>query len=444
MTVSVRFAPSPTGLLHVGNLRTALINWLFARKHGGQFILRFDDTDVERSKTEYEDGIREDLQWLGLGWDREFRQQERMEHYERAKNRLIESDHLYPCYETAEELDIKRKMLASRGKPPIYDRAALKLTKDQIEEFEAEGRTPHWRFKLNDKDIEWDDLIRGHQKLRTAHISDPVLVRADGVPLYTLSSTVDDGETGTTHILRGEDHVTNTAVQIQIFEALGYEPPIFSHNALLQMKDTKLSKRTGEGGTVVGLRNDGYEAMSVNSLLARLGTSDSVEAFLKIEDLITQFDINKFGRAAANYDEGELARLNHSILSVSHFNEVKDRVAEIGLPQIDETFWNSTRPNLQKLADIKDWWQILKEPLEPSIDAEDSDYCAQAAAAIDNVESFKEWTNMLKETSGRKGKQLFMPLRKALTGREDGPEMARVFELLPKETAIERLKGKAA
>ena len=303
MTVLVRFAPSPTGLLHVGNLRTALINWLFARKHGGQFILRFDDTDTERSKKEYEDGIREDLSWLGLGWDREFRQQDRMESYKLAADKLRESGRLYACYETAEELEIKRKMLASRGKPPIYDRAALALTRDQITEYEAEGRTPHWRFKLDDTDIEWDDLIRGPQKLRPIHISDPVLVRADGVPLYTLSSTVDDGEGDITHILRGEDHVTNTAVQIQIFEALGYIPPIFSHNALLQMKDTKLSKRVGEGGTIVGLRNDGYEAMSVNSLLSRLGTSDPVEPFMEIDKLIEQFNISKFGRAAANYNE---------------------------------------------------------------------------------------------------------------------------------------------
>lgn len=444
MTVIVRFAPSPTGLLHVGNLRTALINWLFARKAGGQFILRFDDTDTERSKAEYEDGIREDLQWLGLGWDREFRQQDRMEMYEAAKQKLIDSGRLYPCYETAEELEIKRKMLASRGKPPIYDRASLKLTKDQIEEYESEGRKPHWRFKLDDKDIEWDDLIRGKQKLRPIHISDPVLVRADGVPLYTLSSTVDDGETDITHVLRGEDHVTNTAVQIQIFEALGYTPPIFSHNALLQMKDTKLSKRTGEGGTVVGLREDGFEPMAVNSLLARLGTSDPVEAFMNIDNLINQFDISKFGRAAANYDEHELERLNHAILSVSHFNDVKNRVYAMGLSQVDETFWNTVRPNLHKLSDISDWWQILKEPLQPSIEGDDVDYCAQAADAINNVESFKEWTSALKETSGRKGKELFMPLRKALTAREDGPELGRVFELLPKETAIERLKGKAA
>ncbi len=444
MTVSVRFAPSPTGLLHVGNLRTALINWLFARKSGGQFILRFDDTDTERSKAEYEDGIREDLQWLGLGWDREFRQQDRMESYAIAKQKLIDSGRLYPCYETAEELEIKRKMLASRGKPPIYDRAALELTRDQIEELEAEGNKPHWRFKLDDKDIEWDDLIRGHQKLRPTHISDPVLVRADGVPLYTLSSTVDDGESGTTHILRGEDHVTNTAVQIQIFEALGYTPPIFAHNALLQMKDTKLSKRTGEGGTVVGLRNDGYEPMAVNSLLARLGTSDPVEPFMQIEQLVEQFAISKFGRAAANYDEADLERLNQMILSVSHYNDVKDRVNAMGLTQLDETFWNSTRANLHKLSDIKEWWQILKEPLNPLVAQEDADYCVQAAEAITHVESFKEWTAALKEHSGRKGKALFMPLRKALTGREDGPEMARVFELLPKETAIERLRGKAA
>ncbi len=444
MTVLVRFAPSPTGLLHVGNLRTALINWLFARKHGGQFILRFDDTDTERSKKEYEDGIREDLSWLGLGWDREFRQQDRMESYKLAADKLRESGRLYACYETAEELEIKRKMLASRGKPPIYDRAALALTRDQITEYEAEGRTPHWRFKLDDTDIEWDDLIRGPQKLRPIHISDPVLVRADGVPLYTLSSTVDDGEGDITHILRGEDHVTNTAVQIQIFEALGYIPPIFSHNALLQMKDTKLSKRVGEGGTIVGLRNDGYEAMSVNSLLSRLGTSDPVEPFMEIDKLIEQFNISKFGRAAANYNEDDLGRLNQMILAVSHFKDVKDRVHAMGLTQVDETFWNSTRINLNKLEDIKDWWHILRESIEPSIEAEDTEFCALAAEKIHEADTFKEWANILKEDSGRKGKSLFMPLRKALTAREDGPEMARVFELLPRNTAIERLKGKAA
>jgi glutamyl-tRNA synthetase len=441
MTVLVRFAPSPTGLLHVGNLRTALINWLFARKSGGQFILRFDDTDTERSKAEYEEGIRQDLEWLGLGWEREFRQRDRMDTYEKAKQKLIDSGRLYPCYETPEEIEIKRKMLASRGKPPIYDRAALDLTPDQIEELEAEGRKPHWRFKLDDADIEWNDLIRSHQKLRPTHISDPVLVREDGVPLYTLSSTVDDGEMGTTHILRGEDHVTNTAVQIQIFEALGYTPPIFAHNALLQMKDTKLSKRTGEGGTIKALREEGYEAMSVNSLLARLGTSDPVEPFLNMDALIEQFDFAKFGRAAANYDEQELSRLNHGILSVSHFRDVQDRVQEMGLQGLDEMFWNSTRQNLTLLSELKDWWEILKQPLEPLIPAEDTEYCKQAAEAIDHAESFKEWTEALKEHSGRKGKTLFMPLRHALTARGDGPELARVFELLPKEIAVQRLNG---
>lgn len=444
MTVIVRFAPSPTGLLHVGNLRAALINWLFARKSGGQFVLRFDDTDTERSRQEYEEGIKQDLQWLGLGWDREFRQQDRLDLYEQAKQKLIDSGRLYPCYETAEELEIKRKMLASRGKPPIYDRAALQLTRDQIEEYEAEGRKPHWRFKLEDKDIEWDDLIRGSQKLRPTHISDPVLVRADNVPLYTLSSTLDDGETGTTHILRGEDHVTNTAVQIQIFEALGYEPPLFAHNALLQMKDNKLSKRTGTGGTVKGLREDGYEPMAVNSLLARLGTSDPIEAFWKMDELIEQFDISKFGRAAANYDEDELLRLNHTILGMSHFNDVKDRIHAIGLQHLDETFWNSTRANLHMLEDIEDWWQILKQPLQPKIAPEDQEYCQLAAEMIKSAESFKDWTNDLKESSGRKGKALFMPLRAALTAREDGPEMARVFELLPQEIAIARLQGMVA
>jgi len=440
MTVLVRFAPSPTGFLHVGNLRAALINWLFARKLGGQFMLRFDDTDSERSTVEYEEAIREDLRWLGLNWDREFRQRERFERYADAQQKLLESGRLYACYETAEELDVKRKMLASRGLPPIYDRAALTLTRDQIAQYEADGRKPHYRFKLEDKEICWEDGIRGPQSLRPTHISDPVLVRADGVPLYTLSSTVDDGDTGITHVLRGEDHVTNTAVQIQIFEALGYQTPIFAHNALLQMQDAKLSKRTG-GGAVRDFRAEGYEAMAINSLLARLGTSEPVEPFMNLEEVMAGFDLNHFGRAAANFDPAELLRLNHAILSTSHFKAVKQRLAEDGLGEADETFFNSVKPNLNLLPEIKQWWEILRQPITPQIAAEDQEFCQLAAKLRPNAESFKAWVDQLKQQSERKGKTLFMPLRYALTARNDGPELAKVFDLLPQQVAIGRLSG---
>ncbi len=445
MSIIVRFAPSPTGYLHVGNLRTALINWLFVRHAGGKFILRFDDTDTERSRPEFEAAIMEDLRWLGLEWDEMFRQQDRFDAYEKAKQKLIANGRLYPCYDTAEELEVKRKMLASRGKPPVYDRAALKLTNDQKKAYEAEGRKPHYRFLLEDKTIEWNDLIRGHQSMNPAHISDPVLVRADGVPLYTLSSTVDDGETNITHILRGEDHVSNTAVQIQIFEALGYTPPQFSHNALLQMADGKLSKRKG-GGDIRGLRETGYEPMAVNSLLARLGTSDPIEIFNSMDNLVAQFDISKFGRAAANYDETELLRLNEKLLSQRSFNEVQSRLAALGLTQATEAFWLGIRGNISLLSDAKTWWEILHQPITPS--SEDIDFTARAAellpSGIWNEQSYKEWVEQVKNVTGRKGKELFMPLRRALTGREDGPDLKAVFSLIEPQKAHQRLQGKAA
>jgi glutamyl-tRNA synthetase len=445
MTVLVRFAPSPTGYLHVGNVRTALINWLFARKQGGQFLLRFDDTDAERSTVAYEDAIREDLQWLGLNWDRSFRQRDHFAQYEEAKQKLIANGRLYPCYETAEEIEIKRKMLVSRNKPPIYDRAALQLTRQQIADYEAEGRKPHYRFKLDNRAIEWNDLIRGKVSINPAHISDPVLIREDGVFLYTLASTVDDSNIGITHVLRGEDHVTNTAVQVQIFEALGYAAPQFAHNALLQMKDGKLSKRKG-GGDVRTLRSEGYEPMAVNSLLARLGTSDPTEAFTDMSALIEQFDISKFGRAAANYDETELVRLNEKVLQELSFDAVKDRLLALGVTKADAAFWEGIRTNIKKLADAKSWWEILHQPITPAND--DPELTTLSASLLPPTpwtkESYQQWIEQVKNQSGRKGKQLFMPIRLALTGREDGPELADVFRLIEPEKARLRLSGKAA
>lgn len=440
----VRFAPSPTGYLHVGNLRAAVINWLFARKNGGKFILRYDDTDTERSRPEYETAIAEDLEWLGLNWDESFRQQDRFPAYEAAKQRLIANGRLYPCYETAEELEIKRKMMASRGKPPVYDRAALALTEEQKKAYEAEGRRPHYRFLLEDRAVEWNDLIRGPQSINPSHISDPVLVRADGIPLYTLSSTVDDGETGITHILRGEDHVSNTPVQIQIFEALGFAPPQFAHAALLHMADGKLSKRKG-GGDIRGLRETGYEPMAVNSMMARLGTSDPIEIFSSLEALVDQFDISRFGRAAATYDESELARLNEKLLAHLDFAAAKPRLAELGIPA-DEAFWQSIRGNLALMSDAKTWWEILHQPITPP--ADEVEFTRQAAELLPsgawNEESYKAWVEAVKAATGRKGKELFMPLRLALTGQEHGPELKVLFAMLGRERAEKRLNGQAA
>ncbi len=443
MTVRVRFAPSPTGFLHVGNIRTALVNFLFAKKQGGEFLLRLDDTDKERSLQKFEDAILEDLIWLGMKWDGDmFRESERFARYDEAKAQLIAAGRLYACYETAEELEFKRKMLSGRGLPPIYDRAALKLTDEQKAKHEAEGRKPHWRFLLADGDIVWNDMIRGEVRINARTVSDPVLVRADGIPLYTFCSVVDDIDYNISHILRGEDHVTNTAVQTQIFTAMGSAIPTFGHMALIKTKDGELSKRTG-GGDIRSLREEGLEAMAINSLLARLGTSDPIEPIAEMSTLIAAFDISKFGRAPANYDQVELERLNGKIVQQLPFGAVQQKLSGSA---VDEAFWNSVRGNLHKISEAKDWWNILHQPIAAPAN-DDADYTKQAAelypaAWSDN--SFSEWTNAVKEKTGRKGKELFMPLRRALTGREDGPELKAVLALLPREKAIARLRGEAA
>ncbi len=439
--IKVRFAPSPTGWLHVGNMRTALVNWLFARKHEGTFLLRIDDTDFARSRPEYEDGIREDLSWLGLQWDEEERQSSRMERYEAAKRKLLEAGRLYPCYDTTEELDIKRKMLISRGKPPIYDRSALELTDAQKAAYEAEGRKPHYRFLLEDRDVVWNDLIRGEVRFTGQFSSDPVLIREDGVPLFTFATCVDDGDMAITHILRGEDHVSNSAVQVQIFEALGYDVPIFGHMALLTVKDGKLSKREG-GASIRDLREIGMMPQAVNSFLAKIGTSDAIELVDGLNALAQQFDCNKFGRAAANYDEDEVARLNAKLLHNSDYDSVSGWLRDHNM-DVPPAFWEQIKANISQLSDIGMWWELVEKPVTPVI--EDKDYCAQAATllpegALDHS-SWKDFTDKVKEATGRKGKQLFMPLRLALTARTDGPELPVLFALLGREKVLKRLQG---
>jgi glutamyl-tRNA synthetase len=435
----VRFAPSPTGYLHVGNVRTALINWLFARKNGGRFLLRVDDTDLARSEAQYESGLQEDLKWLGLEWDVFDKQSNRFDRYELAKQKLIADGRLYPCYETAEELEIKRKMLASRGLPPIYDRAALKLTDAQKAEYELQGRKAHWRFLLNHAPIEWDDLVRGPVRFEGQNLADPVLIREDGVPLFTLSTSVDDGEMNITHIMRGEDHVSNTAIQVQIMEALGHTLPQFGHIALLQMKGGKLSKRVG-GGDIRGLREEGIFPMVINSYLAKIGTSDSIALYESIDALIDSFDIDKFGRAMANYDPEEMARLNQKLLHQVPFSEVKPRLAAQGLDNVDESFWNQIKPNISSLSEVKDWWAMLREPITPVItDAELTKAAADLLPAQWSDQSWPSFIEQVKEKTGRKGKALFMPLRLALTAREDGPELGTVIGLLGLEEAKRRL-----
>lgn len=436
--MKVRFAPSPTGYLHPGNVRTALLNWLYAKKAGGQFVLRIDDTDSERSKAEFEQAIYEDMQWLGLTWDESFKQSSRLAEYEAAKEKLIAEGRLYACYETADELEIRRKMQIGRGLPPIYDRAALKLTDEEKQQFEAQGRKPHWRFLLNDEDIVWDDLIRGQVSMKASHMSDPVLVRADGVPLYTIASVVDDGQLGTTHIIRGEDHVSNTAVQMQIFAALGYTAPVFGHMALLKTKAGELSKRVG-GNDIRSLRERGIMAMAVNSLLGKIGTSDAVEPFASMEALTESFDITKLGRAPANYDVAELERLNERLLHITEYADVKDK-----LPNgADEAFWLSVRANLKSLDDAQAWWDILNGSIPTVVADDDKEFIQNAAAALPaepwDETTWSAWTKSLSASTGRKGKALFLPLRMALTGMEHGPEMGKLLPLLGHEKARARL-----
>lgn len=445
MTVRVRFAPSPTGMMHVGNARTALITWLFCREKGGHFLLRIDDTDLERSKDEYEAAIEEGLRWMGLNWDEKTRQRDRMDFYQKKIDILKANGRLYPCYETPEELSLKRKSQLSRSIPPIYDREALKLTPDQIKAYEAQGRKPHWRFKLVHDPIQWNDMIRGPVKFEGADLSDPVLIREDGTPLYHLCSVIDDIDYGITHIVRGEDHVTNTAAHVQMFEALGAAPPLFAHLPLLSDKDgSKLSKRIGS----LSLRDleaeEGLEPMAVVSLMARLGSSEAIEPFTKIEDVIRGFDIGKFSRGTPKFDHEELLRLNAKILHLTDFTVVQGKLAALGLPDLDAGFWAAVRPNLTRLRDVQEWWRVAKGPITPVIT--DAAFIDTALGLLPpapwTLESWGQWTAAVKEKTGRKGKDLFMPLRQALTGMDHGPEMNSLLLLIGPEKAKERLQGK--
>ncbi len=436
-----RFAPSPTGYLHIGNVRTALICWLYAKKQGGELLLRIDDTDTERSQEEYVEGIKEDLEWLGIGWDKIMRQSERFAAYDTAVEKLKEAGRLYACYETQEELEIKRKMLLGRGLPPIYDREGLDLSEEKRQEYEAEGRTPHWRFLLNDAAIEWEDVIRGATHFEGAKLSDPILVRENGAYTYMLPSTVDDIEFAVTDVVRGEDHVSNTAIQIQLFEALGGAVPRFAHNALIKTKEGKLSKRKG-GAEVRELRAQGILPMAVNSFLAKVGTSDPIDIHHTLQELVDAFDMQKFGRAPTVYALEDITRLHVKLLHHLSFAEVKDQLDT----EVDEAFWLSVRGNIATLEEVKTWWAICKEALEPLV--EDKEYTHKAADLLPegawDADTWDAWIARVKEETGRKGKPLFMPLRKALTGMEHGPELKVILPLIGPEKAKARLSGEAA
>ena len=443
--VKVRFAPSPTGNLHVGNLRTALVNYLFARREGGHFMLRIDDTDTERSTPEFEASIRADLEWMGMGWDSEDRQSARLDRYDAALKQLADAGRAYPCYETPEELALKRKAQLSAGRPPVYDRAALKLTDEQKAEHEAAGRRPHWRFLLNDAEVSWTDMVRGDVSYHMSSLSDPVLMREDGRVIYTMASVVDDIDHGITHIIRGEDHVTNSAAQIQLFEALGAAAPAMGHVALLAGADGEgLSKRLGSL-SIGQLRDEGTEATSLASLLARIGTADPVVPQAAMQDITDGFDLSRFGRATAKFDPAELAQVNARIVQQLSFADVADRLAS---EDVDggEVFWIAVRDNLSTVAEAGDWWQVCRAAITPVIEAaEVTDAAADLLPEGEiSADIWQPWTKSVAEATGAKGRGLFMPLRLALTGREKGPEIAPLLAFIGRDRIIARLRGESA
>jgi len=443
--IKVRFAPSPTGNLHVGNLRTALVNYLFARKTGGQFMLRIDDTDTERSTTAFETSIRNDLKWMGMDWDVEDRQSERLARYDQALAQLRDAGRAYPCFETAEELSLKRKAQLSAGRPPVYDRAALKLSAEQIAAFEAEGRRPHWRFKLDDAEVRWHDLVRGDVAYHMSSLSDPVLMREDGRVIYTMASVVDDIDHGISHIIRGEDHVTNSAAQIQLFEALGAKPPTMGHVALLAGADGEgLSKRLGSL-SISELREQGIEAMAIASLLARIGTSDPVNPTSDMAMVIEGFDISRFGRATAKFDPAELAQVNARVVQELSFESVAGRLEAMGIGG-GEAFWLAVRDNIGTVGEAGEWWNICTTSIVPVIN--DAEVTKAAAECLPEgaleAEIWADWTRAIAASTGKKGRGLFMPLRLALTGKEKGPELAPLLAFMGRERVIARLQGQSA
>ena len=442
--IKVRFAPSPTGFLHVGNCRTALINWLFARHAGGKFLLRLDDTDLERSEERYAVGIKNDLAWLGLDYDDYQKQSDRFDRYAAVAENLKEKGRLYPCYETPEELEFKRKLQLSRHLPPIYDREGLKLTDQQKQTYESEGRKPHWRFKLQDQRIVWEDMVRGPVHFEGSHLSDPVLVRADGSPVYTLASVIDDLDMDITHVIRGEDHVTNTAIQIDLMETISGQTNTirFGHLSLISDADGGgLSKRIGSMG-VQDLRVEGILPMAVNSLLAKLGSSDSIQPFHSLQELVDSFDIHKFSRGTPKFSFQDLEHINHKIFQHLSYDDLKKHT-DVG--PVDETFWNAIRGNIQKLSEISHWWDICRGEIQPVIQPEDKEFLGNALKLLPtgpwSVNPWEEWIKNIKETNvERKGPQLFRPLRQALTGQDHGPELKLLLELMGPDVTHHRLQ----
>ncbi len=443
----VRFAPSPTGRIHIGNARTALLNWLYARRHGGSFILRFDDTDFDRSKPEYAEAIEEDLAWLGVKPDLVRRQSERMAAYDAAAETLKAQGRLYPAYETAEELDRRRRRQQALGRPPIYDRAALRLTDADRAALEASGRRPHWRLRLEPITVRWDDMVRGESHIDCASLSDPVLRREDGTYLYTLPSVVDDIDFGVTDVIRGEDHVTNTAVQIQIFEALAGAAPHFGHhNLLTDAGGEGLSKRTG-ALSIASLREKGVEALAVAALAVLVGSAEAVRPVASLDELAQVVDLEHLSHGSARFDEAELDALSARALHQTPYAAVAERLGALGVAGPNaEAFWLAVRGNLARLGEATIWRQVVEGDVTPVV--MDRAFLELAASRLPegewNGSTWSEWTNELKALTGRKGRELYHPLRLALTGREAGPELAALLPLIGRARASARLSAPSA
>lgn len=448
MIPKVRFAPSPTGFLHVGNIRTAIINFLFAKKFNGQFLLRLDDTDTKRIKDEYREMIFEDMEWLKLDFTQSFKQSQRLEIYQRAKEKLIASGRLYECFESEEELNLQRKSQIASGLTPIYNRNALKLTSEQKQNLRNQGIKPHYRFLLNDQPVSWDDKIKGKITYDGRHFSDPVLVRGEdesgfSTPVYTFCSVVDDIDMNITDIVRGEDHVTNTAIQIQIFEALGVKPPNFAHLALIQASSGKISKREG-GFDIKTLRKEGYEAMSIINLLSQLGTSDSLKIYQDFQGLIDNFAFERFSKSATNYDIFELSNINQKLLAELDFKEVHGRLKQLNIDQqISEKFWHAFKANLNFLSEIGNWAKICFDKFRYKNSLNDQDFLKQCLTVLPQdttaENAWQVWLDAIKKISSRKGKELFMPIRLALTGKEHGPELKHLVNFIERDEIIARL-----
>ena len=432
---TTRFAPSPTGYLHIGNMRAALMNYLIARKAQGTFILRIDDTDPERSKEEYVDGIKRDLEWLGLHWDRIERQSLRLDRYHAAADQLRDMGRLYECFETPTELDLKRKKQLNMGKPPVYDRAALALSAADKDALRAERGAGHWRYKLDQERINWTDGILGDLSIDAASVSDPVLIRGDGQFLYTMASVVDDVDLGITHVVRGSDHVTNTATQIQMIQAIGGTVPTFAHHSLLTgPQGEALSKRLGTL-SLRDLRDAGVEPEALISLMARLGANLPVELRMSLDDVAEGFELTQFGSAPTKFDEQDLYPLTARFLHAQSFEAMVSDIAAVGVPtELAERFWDVTRENITIRKDLAQWWDMFQNGADPVIDDEDRDFVAQALTLLPDGpfdgDTWKTWTTAVKDATGRKGKNLFMPLRKALTGQAHGPDMSALLPLL--------------